>query len=324
MEFHDMLATAKLWMPEILRQQPDLVVGLFHSGWNKTYNKESGDTLTENGSAAVAYYVPGFDVIFNGHDHGTTNIKFANSAGDSVLILDGGSLAEEVAQADIRFTSRKINGKKVKILKGSIVKLKNFVPDKDFTDHFSSQDSIIRKYVDKVLGQSTSTISSRDSYFGSSGFVDMIHSIQLEITGADISFAAPLSFDVSILKGPVTVGDMFKLYRYENMLYTLRMSGAEVLKYLEYSYGGWYNTMKNSGDFLMNYRLGKDGKPIINGGRARLKNQSYNFDSAAGLIYTVDVSKPAGDRINIISFTDRRTFRKDKMYRVAVNSHRGN
>jgi 2',3'-cyclic-nucleotide 2'-phosphodiesterase/3'-nucleotidase len=82
--------------------------------------------------------------------------------------------------------------------------------------------------------------------------------------------------------------------------------------------------MKSSGDFLMNYRLGKDGKPIIYDGRARLKNQSYNFDSAAGIIYTVDVSKPAGERINIISFTDRRTFRKDKMYRVAVNSYRGN
>ena len=113
MEFHDMLATAKLWMPEILKQKPDLVVGLFHSGWNRNFNKESGDTLSENGSAAVAYYVPGFDVIFNGHDHGTVNIKFANSDGDSVLILDGGSRAEEVAQADIRFTSRKLNGKRI-------------------------------------------------------------------------------------------------------------------------------------------------------------------------------------------------------------------
>ncbi len=56
----------------------------------------------------------------------------------------------------------------------------------------------------------------------------MIHSIQLEITGADISFAAPLSFDVKIAEGPVTVGDMFKLYRFENMLYTMRMTGEEI------------------------------------------------------------------------------------------------
>lgn len=324
MKFRDMLVTAKKWMPEILNQKPDLIVGLFHSGWNRSFHKESSDTLNENGSAGVAYYVPGFDVIFNGHDHNTVNEKFVNSAGDTVLILDGGSRAEEIAEANIEFPAKKINGKQVKIMAGSIVKLKDYKPDKKFMSRFTKQDSVIRNYVDKVIGESTAAISSRDSYFGSSGFVDMIHSIQLEITGADISFAAPLSFDVSISKGPVTVGDMFKLYRYENMLYTMKMSGDEVLKYLEYSYAGWYNTMKNANDFLMKYSLNKDGKPVLNEGRARLKNQSYNFDSAAGINYTVDVSKPEGERIRISSFSDRRRFEKEKIYRVAVNSHRGN
>ena len=324
MEFRDMLKTAKKWMPEILNQKPDLIVGLFHSGWNRSFNKETGDTLNENGSAAVAYYVPGFDIIFNGHDHNTVNEKFVNSGGDTVLILDGGSRSEEIAEADIVFLSKKSNGKQVKLISGSIVKLKDYIPDKEFITRFARQDSIIRHYVDKVIGESTATISSRNSYFGTSAFVDMIHSIQLEITGADISFAAPLSFDVSISKGPVTVGDMFKLYRYENMLYTMRMSGNEVLKYLEYSYSGWYNTMKGANDFLLKYRIGKDGKPVLNDGRARLRNQSYNFDSAAGIDYTVDVSKPEGQRIRITSFSDGRRFEKEKMYRVAVNSYRGN
>jgi 2',3'-cyclic-nucleotide 2'-phosphodiesterase / 3'-nucleotidase len=324
MEFHDMVSTAKKWMPEIILQKPDLIVGLFHSGWNRSFMKEPTDTLNENGSAAVAYYVPGFDVIFNGHDHNTVNEKIVNSAGDTVLILDGGSRAEEITEADIVFPTKKINGKQVKRMTGSIVKLRDYKPDKAFMSRFSAQDSVIRNYVDKVIGESTSTISSRSSYFGSSGFVDMIHSIQLEITGADISFAAPLSFDVSISKGPVSVSDMFKLYRYENFLYTIRMSGNEVRKYLEYSYAGWYNTMKNANDFLMKYRLDKNGKPVLNDGRARLKNQSYNFDSAAGINYTVDISKPEGERINIFSFSDRRRFDKEKFYRVAVNSYRGN
>jgi 2',3'-cyclic-nucleotide 2'-phosphodiesterase/3'-nucleotidase len=324
MEFMDMLKTAKKWMPEILDQKPDLVVGLFHSGWSRSFNKETVDTLNENGSAAVAYFVPGFDIIFNGHDHSTVNEKFANAEGDTVLILDGGSRAEEIAEADVVFLSKKNNGKRVKQISGSIVKLKDYKPDKEFIDRFARQDSIIRNYVDKVIGESTAAISSRDSYFGSSGFVDMIHSIQLEITGADVSFAAPLSFDVSISKGPVTVGDMFKLYRYENMLYTMKMSGNEILKYLEYSYSGWYNTMKGKNDLLMKYRLGKDGKPVLNEGRGRLRNQSYNFDSAAGINYTVDVSKPEGERIRISSFSDGRAFNKEKVYRVAVNSYRGN
>jgi 2',3'-cyclic-nucleotide 2'-phosphodiesterase/3'-nucleotidase len=324
MEFRDMLKTAKLWMPEILQQKPDLVVGLFHSGWNsRSFYKTPADSLNENGSAAVAYYVPGFDIIFNGHDHNTVNEKFVNSSGDTVLILDGGSRAEEIAEADIVFTSKKINGKQVKVIKGSIIKTKDYSPDRNFIKRFASQDSIIRRYVDKAIGESTATISSRSSYFGSSAFIDMIHSIQLEITGADLSFAAPLSFDVSISKGIITVGDMFKLYRYENMLYTMRMSGSEILKYMEYSYGGWYNTMKNQNDYLLKYRVGNDGKPLVNNGRTRLRNQPYNFDSAAGINYTVDVSKPEGKRIRISSLSDGRPFELDKFYRVAVNSYRG-
>jgi 2',3'-cyclic-nucleotide 2'-phosphodiesterase / 3'-nucleotidase len=323
MAFNDMLRTAKKWMPEILNQKPDLVIGLFHSGWNKRSIKETNDTLYENGSAAVAYYVPGFDVIFNGHDHNIANEKFVNSAGDTVLILDGGSKAEEIAEADIVFSAKKSNGKRIKILTGSIIKLKDYAPDKEFIARFAKQDSVIRNYVDKVIGTSTATISSRNSYFGSSGFIDMLHSMQLEITGADISFASPLSFDVSILKGPITIGDMFKLYRYENMLYTMKLSGDEVHKYLEYSYSGWYNTMKRSDDFLMKFQLGNDTKPFLYNGRARLRNQPYNFDSAAGINYIVDVSKPEGERVKISSFSDGRPFKKEKIYRVAVNSYRG-
>jgi 2',3'-cyclic-nucleotide 2'-phosphodiesterase/3'-nucleotidase len=152
----------------------------------------------------------------------------------------------------------------------------------------------------------------------------MIHEIQLEITHADISFAAPLSFDVQINKGPITVGDMFKLYRYENMLYTMSLSGEEIKKYLEYSYSTWMNTMKGPDDLLLKFRTGKDGKPILTKNRAYFKNPSYNFDSAAGIDYTVDVSKPEGERISIKGFSGGKSFDLNKMYKVAVNSYRGN
>ena len=114
MEFKGMVETAKKWMPEILKMKPDLVVGLFHSGWNGASAESDHNPLTENGSAAVAYNVPGFDIIFNGHDHRLANEKFVNSIGDTVLILDGGSKAEKLAQADIIFTGKKDKWQKAK------------------------------------------------------------------------------------------------------------------------------------------------------------------------------------------------------------------
>ena len=321
-EFRDMVETAKLWMPEILKQEPDLVVGLFHSGWN---SENTGiKPSDENGSAAVAYNVPGFDIIFTGHDHRELNETFINSEGDTLLILNGGSRSENIACANISFSLNGNRGKRKKQISGILIKTRDLDIDHEFTQKFSRQEKLIKEYVSKVIGKSVTEISSRDSFFGSSAFVDMIHSIQLELTGADISFAAPLSFDEKIEKGPVTVGDMFKLYRFENMLYTIRMTGEEIYKYLEYSYSEWLNTMKGPGDLLLKYRLGKDGKPLLTNGRAWLKNQSYNFDSAAGIDYLVDVSRPEGKMVIIKSFSDGRPFLIDEYYNVAVNSYRGN
>lgn len=324
-EFRDMTETAKLWMPEIMKQKPDLVVGLFHSGWDKeeAMLKDSKD-LQENGSATVAYNVPGFDIIFCGHDHRLACEKFANIKGDSVLILNGGSKSQNLAEAGIVFSRNRITGKLRKKISGQILDVNKFGQDEEFMKAFAAQDEIIRNYVNKVIGKSTAAISSRDSYFGSSAFVDMIHSMQLEISGADISFAAPLSFDVKIDKGDVTVGDMFKLYRFENLLYTMSLTGNEIKKYLEYSYSLWLNTMTGPADYLLKYRMGQDGKPAITDNRVWLKNQAYNFDSASGLNYTVDVSKPEGERVTIYNFSDGRKFNPETTYKVALNSHRGN
>ena len=325
MEFRDMTETAKKWMPVLKKEKPDLIVGLFHSGWeNPEKNSQGDNVMYENGSASVAFNVPGFDIIFNGHDHNIANEKIVNRSGDTVLILNGGSRSQKLARADITFLSKKTGGKKQKNMKGEIINVADYKVDPVFMSEFSSQQKIIKDYVDRIIATSSETISSRDSYFGSSPFVDMIHIIQLEITSSDVSFAAPLSFDVSIASGPVTVADMFKIYRYENFLYSINMTGAEIKDYLEFSYNGWFNTMEGPRDILLKFRLGNDGKPVLTKGKAWLRNQSYNFDSAAGIEYIVDVSKPEGSRILIKSFSDGRPFDTKKTYNVAVNSYRGN
>ncbi|MBN2665731.1 MAG: bifunctional metallophosphatase/5'-nucleotidase [Bacteroidales bacterium] len=325
MEFRDMLETAKIYMPIIKKEKPDLIVGLFHSGWDERDDESSGGShYDKNGVAAIAHNVPGFDVILCGHNHNVVNTTIINSEGDSVLILEGGSRAQKIGRVDVRLVRNSTTGKVQPVIKGSIVDVRDYDPDPEFIKNFQDHDAAVKKYVSKVIAHSEANMSSRDSYFGSSPFVDMVHSIQLEITGADISFSAPLSFDVSIPAGPVTVGDMFKLYRFENMLYTMWMTGSEIKKYLEYSYSDWLNTMKGPGDNLLKFQKTKDGKILMRNGEAWLQNQPYNFDSAAGIDYIVDVSKPEGKRITIKSFSDGTPFEMNTRYNVAVNSYRGN
>ncbi|HCU20611.1 MAG: hypothetical protein A2X05_10500 [Bacteroidetes bacterium GWE2_41_25] len=323
-EFRNMYETAKEWMPEIIKEKPDLIIGLFHTGWdNPKSDSYQPDTRPDEGSAEIAFNIPGFDIIFTGHDHRIANEKIVNISGDTVLILNGGSRSMNLAKADVTFERDK-KGKFKKAVNGIIIKVADHKPDAGFIEKFNDNHNEVLSYVNEVLGSSSNTISSRDSYFGSSGFIDMMHSLQLDITGADISFAAPLSFDVKISEGPVTVGDMFKLYRFENMLYTMSMSGLEVEKYLEYSYAGWFNTVNGPDDYLLKLRTDNEGKLILTDGKAWLKNQAYNFDSAAGINYIVDVTKPEGSRITITGFSDGTLFEKNKIYKVAVNSYRGN
>ena len=167
----------------------------------------------------------------------------------------------------------------------------------------------------------TETISTRPAYFGSSAFIDLIHELQLAISGADISFAAPLSYDTEIRKGDIFVNDMFNLYKYENMLYTMRLTGKEIRDALEMSYDLWTNRMKSPDDHILPFReKRREGATD----RASFKNFSFNFDSAAGIIYTVDVTKPDGEKVTILSMADGTPFDKDTMYKVAVNSYLGN
>lgn len=316
MRFENMTETASKWMEEIRKQKPDIIVGLFHSGWND----DAEAPRPGNSSNAVVYNVKGFDVVFTGHDHSRMNRKYVNMFGDTVLILNAGSRAANIARVDVyrdKGSDRKLR------FEGSLVETIEVSPDKEFEARFARHFEDVSSYVTRVIGEAPDEISSRDAIFGPSAFTGMIHTVQLGLTGADVSFAAPLSFDVRLGPGQITVADMFKLYRFENMLYTMQLTGSEIDGFMEYSVRGWFNTMTPTDGWLLNYRRGEDGKPLISGGRLRLREPVYNFDSAAGIEYTVDITRAAGDRVEISALSDGRPFHFDSIYTVAINSYRG-
>lgn len=318
LRFDDMEETAHKWMKVIReKEKPDLVIGLFHAG------QEAFRMLgryNENASLSIAKNVPGFDMVLMGHDHARECKKVMNVAGDSVLIINPASNAVVISNVDV--TLKLKDGKVLsKDIKGELVPTADCGVSDEFINYFAPQYESVQNFVSKKIGTFTETISTRSSFFGPSAFVDLIHSLQLDITGADISFAAPLSFDAEIRKGEVYVSDMFNLYKYENMLYVMTLSGKEIKDYLEESYSLWTNQMKASNDHLL---LFKEEKQEGAADRASFQNFSFNFDSASGIIYTVDVTKPKGEKIKINNMADGSPFKLDKVYKVALNSYRGN
>ena len=318
LRFDDMEETARKWMKTIReKEKPDLVVGMFHAGQDAILMSGKHN---ENASLSIAKNVPGFDIVLMGHDHARECKKVVNVAGDSVLVIDPANNGVVVSNIDI--TLKLKNGKVVsKDINGVLTETGDYGVSKEFMERFAPQRDEIEKFVSKKIGTFTEDISTRPAYFGPSAFIDLIHSLQLDISGADISFAAPLSFDAEIKKGDVQVSDMFNLYKYENMLYVMELSGKEIKDFLEESYYMWTKQMKSPEDHLLwlkeKRREGAED-------RASFQNFSFNFDSAAGIIYTVDVTKPKGEKINIISMADGKLFKMDHIYKVALNSYRGN
>ena len=329
MRFDDMIETAQKWVKKIREtEQPDLMIGLFHAGVDYTYNDQNENTYkNENAAKLVAEKVEGLDLVFVGHDHAGWNFKTKSPSGKDVLILGTTAGARNVAVANYVLKYDKmcmIYDKKE--INGELIEMKNYAPDAEFMSRYKNNFEEAKNFVSRSVGEFSEMISSRDAMFGPSKFVDLIHTIQLDLTNADVSFSAPLSFNAKIGPGKIYVRDMFDLYRYENLLYTMQLTGKEIKDYLEFSYANWFNQMKNENDHLLKFKLDESGN-ITYSERTKspeLEERYYNFESAAGIDYVVDVTKPVGERINIVKFSNGNDFDLNKKYKVAINSYRGN
>ena len=293
LRFEQLEAAAEKWVQIIQeKEHPDLLVGLLHSGYEpQVQNLPEGHPLgQENATKWVAENVPGFDIIFYGHDHRARAEKLTNPNGEPVYVLNSGCRGQGLAKAEV--TLKK--GQKPQI---TVELMTTDGEEKDSTYLAMLQPYLDRaeQYKRREVAELPVTISSDDAFKGPSLWVDEIHRCQLETVEAegvhaDISMAAPLGGGKTIEAGTLTVNDFFTWYPFENALAVMALTGKEVKDFLEYAY--------------------------------EMKNPIYNFDSGAGLIYEVTDKNPMGERINIISMADGTPFDMEKTYNVVMNSYR--
>ncbi|MFA6821410.1 MAG: 5'-nucleotidase C-terminal domain-containing protein [Sphaerochaetaceae bacterium] len=191
----------------------------------------------------------------------------------------------------------------VSVEKG-LLKGASFEVDQPLFDKLEGSFELAKGWFNSPVGAISESISSRDSLFTDSKFVDLIHMVQLEKSGAELSIAPVSVFDEVLLEGEVKIRDFYRIYPRDNYLVTIEMSGEEIKEYLELSYGGWYNQMKSLDDLL----LGELNWP--------------EWESLAGLNYVVDITKAAGERVTIKTARTGEPFRKERLYRVVLNSER--
>lgn len=270
----------------VAKERPQLVVLAVHSG--------TGTDLPdrENEALYLASTLEHIDLVLNGHDHRPLAKEVENPAG-SVVLLNEGMKAKYVGQAD--FTLRVKNGKLIeRNVDYKLVPMDQYPVDSAYAATFRDDFLAVKDFATRPIGRVSDNIFLADALDGPSSYINLLHTVQLGASGADISFAAPLSNSGVVPKGVIEFQDLTSIYRFENTLYVVGMTGRQIKDYLEYSYDSWVS------------RTGA----------------TYNWDSADGIIYEVSRSAPKGERVNIISMSDGTPFELDKTYKVAMTSYR--
>lgn len=289
----------------IRKEKPDVVIVATHSGTG-----EGDGSQLESQGLDLLNSLEGVDVLVCAHDHRPVVIEK-----DGCVLVNAGARAANLGHAVVTVDKKaKVSSKTVE---AQIVRLDKNKIHKPMQREFAPDFKAVKKFTNQKVGRLDMEMRTRDAYKGMSDYINLVHTVQLQAKEAQISFAAPLTFDGTVEAGELIYNDMFTIYPFENSLFVLSLKGKEIKDYLEYSYDSWIQT---AGEHLLRITSSPDAR--TGSQRWSFVGRSYNFDSAAGLNYTVDVTKPAGSRINITSLADGSAFDPEASYNVAMTSYR--
>lgn len=291
------------------KEKSDVVIVATHAGTGygdgNSYESQGLDLFKS---------LKGVDFVICAHDHNPVVHK-----NDSICLINAGSHCRNLGFGTVRLKVE--DGKVVsKTLDAELLPMDKKNSDGKMREAFREDFEAVKAFTLKEVGELKTDLSTRDAYRGMSDYVNLIHTLSIGCAPAQISFAAPLTFNGSIKAGTLVYNDLFTIYPFENQLFVVRMTGKEIKDYLEYSYDTWINTVRTADDDLLKIV----NEPDARTGQKRWSfvNRSYNFDSAGGLIYKVDVTKPAGERVLIESLADGSAFDMETWYNVAMTSYR--
>ena len=134
--------------------------------------------------------------------------------------------------------------------------------------------------------------------------MDLINKIQLENSGADVSAAALFKNTSDLPAGDINYGNIFDIYKFDNTLYRVKVTGAELKAYMEWS-AECYNQWKE-GDINISFDPEYPG---------------YLYDMFAGVDYEIDLSQPKGERVKNVMFKGE-PLKDDQTLTLAVNNYR--
>jgi 2',3'-cyclic-nucleotide 2'-phosphodiesterase/3'-nucleotidase len=328
---------ARKYMPALQAQHPDIIVAILHGGLNTDPYTPS----MENAGWHLAG-VPGIDALLLGHSHtefpgphyaGMKNVDAKRGTVRGVPAVMGGFFGKDLGV--IKLALARQNGRWVVDPGNSHSEVRSICPQKNqCVEADPAIEPIVAKahqaavaYVNTPIGATDHRLSSYFADVGDMSALAVVNAAQRDYARDQIAREHPDLKDVPVLSaaaafrtgfggpedytdvppGPMTIRNAADLYFYPNTLAAVKIDGNGVRQWLETSAQRF-----NQIDPKLTTPQPLIGKTL----------PGYNFDQIQGDIrYTIDVSKPVGQRITDLRYKGK-PVKADQPFIVVTNNYR--
>lgn len=324
LRFDDPVETAKTYVPRMRAEGADVVIVVQHIGWERipkdsgkpeswltdesTWN-DSGSLPNENTSIRLAKEVPGIDVILAGHSH----LNVPKAVINGVLLTEPSYWGRVLGKVTLDL--KNVDGKWQVVSKDSTtIPVTDVAPDPEITAIAQPYHDQTIQYISTPIGTATAEFEGGPkARYQDSPLADLINAVQAKAAAdagypVDISLAAIFTDQGMIPQGQIALRDAYSVYIYDNTLYVMQINGDILRRALERD-AEYFKQLDPAA-------LPEDPKGVVSDNA-----RDYNWDIYTGIDYTIDVTRPAGERVTKLQLNGQDVTPEQTM-RIAINNYR--
>ncbi len=305
MEFTMPIPEIKKQIANLKQQSVDAIVLVTHMGLDNENNKPG------TGVADVANQLPEIDIIIAGHNHQNISEKVINN----VVITEPHRYGTVVSVVDLKFD---IDGNKktLKAKKSQTLPVKTYPADSEIEKIYSPYHQQLREISNQVIGETDKDLVPQEIihgipavYLQESGLTNLLNSVQIYYSGADVTAVLVDNKKAILNKGPIARKDIANNYQYtagETSIF--EVTGKDLKDYMEWSAAYFAQVQPTD----KNYQYDS----------VRGASKYMTYDMFGGVKYIIDLSEPVGNRIKNLTLLNGKVITDDMKLKLGMNAYR--